>query len=249
MAALRFCGVLALVALAVLLPGYIATKIQTGFKSLISSRSSQIEFLGKGGALAEFDRESLQSRISDAANAGKSLDELAKIAGSLAPLSRVEVVRTSPEKIVIGFERRTPSMRIDRGSTLRLIDSGGFIYGSCCQLPAQEAESQLPLLTGLSAAEDGGLSPREERTLIGEALGLNGGLIGKGIRVASLRYQNHRGFFTVMDPEGIEVSMGRAPFEDKLNRLAEVLLRIDRQKVSRIELDYHGKAFIKERKL
>lgn len=248
LSALRFAAVILVVAGIIMLPGYIATKIQSGFKSLVSSRVHRVEFLGEGGSLAEFDRETLQARLSESADAGKSLDELAQIAGSLAPLSKVEVIRASPDKIVIGFERRAPALRIDRG-VIRLVDSAGFVYGSCCVLPAQDAEAQLPLLTGVLATDQSGLSNKEEHGLIREALGLNEGLAGKGLKAASLRYQNHRGFFAIMEPGDIEVSIGRAPFDDKLKRLAEVLERVDRQKVSRIELDYHGKAFIKERKL
>ncbi len=248
LSALRFAAVILVIAGIIMLPGYIATKIQSGFKSLVSSRVHRVEFLGEGGSLAEFDRETLQARLSESADAGKSLDELAQIAGSLAPLSKVEVMRASPDKIVIGFERRAPALRIDRG-VIRLVDSAGFVYGSCCVLPTQDAEAQLPLLTGVLATDQSGLSNKEEHELIREALGLNEGLAGKGLKAASFRYQNHRGFFAIMEPGDIEVSIGRAPFDDKLKRLAEVLERVDRQKVSRIELDYHGKAFIKERKL
>ena len=255
LSALRFAGVILVIATVVVLPGYIAGKIQTGFKSLVSSRVNRVEFLGAGGSLAEFDRESLQSKISEAADAGASLDDLARIAGSLAPLAKVEIIRAAPGKIIVGFERRTPSLRIDRSNNssndagaVRLVDSAGFIYGSCCVLPVQEAESLLPLLTGLPAADQAG-NNKEEHALIREALKLYDGLTTKNIKASSIRYQNHRGFFAIMDPGQIEVSIGRAPFDEKLNRLAEVLERVDRQKVSRIELDYHGKAFIKERKL
>ncbi len=258
LAALRFAGVILVIATVIVLPGYIAGKIQAGFKSLVSSRINHVEFLGAGGSLAAFDRESLQTKISEAANAGAGLDEMARIAGSLAPLSKVEIIRAAPGKIIVGFERRTPSLRIDRGTdpaAVRLVDNAGFIYGSCCVLPAQEPESLLPLLTGLPVAgnqadlahQAGG--NKEEQALIREALGLNDGLTAKNIKTSSIRYQNHRGFFVIMEPGSIEVSIGRAPFDDKVNRLAEVLERVDRQKVSRIELDYHGKAFIKERKL
>lgn len=248
-AALRFAGVVTLVAIAIMIPGYIASRIQSGFKSLVSSPSTRVEFLGSGGNLADFDRDTLQSRISEAVAAGKSLAEIAHLAGSLAPLSRVEVVRPNPSKILVGFERREPSLRIERGIQ-KLVDNAGFIYGSCCTLPAQEAESKLPLLVGVPAPQaDGGITGREEQGLLREALTLKEGLESRGIRAATIRYQSHRGFFAVMEPEGIEVAMGQAPFDDKLGRLIEVLQRIDRTKVSRIELDYHGKAFIKERKL
>lgn len=248
-AALRFFGVVALVALAVLLPGYIASRIQSGFRSLVVSGGTKVEFLGSDGPLADFDRESLQTKAVEALRSGKSLQEIARIAGAVAPLSRVSVVRTSPDRVVIGFERREPALRIERG-TQKLIDSAGFIYGSCCILPAQESEAQLPLLSGIpNAQSDNGTSPREEQNLIHAALSLNSGLMRRNIAVSSIRYQGHRGFFAVMNPEGIEVAMGNAPFDDKLSRLSEVLERVDRQRVSRIELDYHGKAFIKERKL
>lgn len=252
LSALRFAGVILVIATIVVLPGYIAGKIQTGFKSLVSSPVNRVEFLGAGGSLAEFDRESLQSKLSEAADAGASLADLARTAGSLAPLSKVEIIRAAPGKIVVGFERRTPALRIDRGNdptVIRLVDSAGFIYGSCCVLPIQESESLLPLLTGLPAADQTGGNSKEEQALIREALGLNEGLTAKNIKTSAIRYQNHRGFFVIMEPGPIEISIGRPPFDDKISRLAEVLERVDRQKVSRIELDYHGKAFIKERKL
>jgi len=248
-AALRFFGVVGLVAFALMLPGYVISRVQHGFRWLVSSPSIQIEFLGSGGNLADFDRDILQTRISEAASSGKNLDEIAKLAGGLAPLSRVEVIRSSPGKILVSFERREPALRIDRGSQ-KLVDNGGFIYGACCTLPAQESEAQLPLLTGIPSTQgDQALTPREEERLLHEALSLNRGLSSRGIHASVIRYQAHRGFFAVMDPEGIEIALGLAPFDDKLGRLTEVLQRVDRTKVSRIELDYHGKAFIKERKL
>jgi cell division septal protein FtsQ len=225
------------------LPSYVAGRISHGFKQFVVRPVRAIEFVGgQTGELRDFDRAALSDRLITAANGGRDLKELAHIAASVAPLARVNIMRTSPGRLLVAFEKRTPALRAGPGGNL-LVDNDGFAYGSCCVLPGQEEEAALPLLEGVSVAQGA------TDSVVGEAIDLKGKLSSEGLEPAALRYHAHRGYMVIMKPDMLEVAMGRAPFADKISRLSEVLGRIERHRVSRIELDYHGKAFIKERKI
>lgn len=225
------------------LPAYLAARISDGFRGLVVHPVRGIDFVGgETGELRDFDRAALTDRLVAAANAGRSLKDLSQIASGVAPLARVNIIRTSPGRLVVAFDKRTPALRAGTGGNL-LVDTEGFAYGSCCVIPGQEDEASLPMLEGVTVAH-GNTDP-----VVGEAIDLKGRLVAEGLEPATLRYHAHRGYTVIMKPDMLEVAMGRAPFGDKMARLSEVLGRVERQRISRIELDYHGKAFIKERKL
>lgn len=247
-AILRLASICAAIFLVIALPYYVANKVQKGFQTLTSSTENQLVLLSSGGALTDFDQESLQSKMLAAANKGASLQNLAEIAASAAPLAKVDIIRATPNKIVIGFDKRDPKLRIMMQHQ-QLIDSSGFIYGKCCVIPGQDAEASLPLLEGIATIENSGIASDSRLSVIKEALVLARELNGLQLPSEKIRYQNHRGFFVTLQPDKLEISFGRAPFASKLQRLRDVLKQVERNKVSRIELDYHGKAFIRERKI
>lgn len=245
---LRLAFISGSIFLVIALPWYIATKVQNGFREVTTSQKNQVILLSENGPLTDFDNESLQKNLVSAANEGQPLEKLAQKAAAAAPLSRINIIRTAPDKVIVKFSRRTPKLRIMLEDQ-KLIDSSGFVYGKCCSLPGQEAESQLPLLEGLAKIDDRGLVADSQLVLIKEAISLGGALVRFDLNPDRIRYQMHRGFFVVLQPDNLEISFGRGPFEGKLERLRDVLKQVDRNKISRVELDYHGKAFIRERKI
>ena len=70
-------------------------------------------------------------------------------------------------------------------------------------------------------------------------------------KIKSIEFKRFRGFFVVLQTSETEVALGRSPFSGKLVRLHEILKRLEKTSstAARIELDYQGKAFIKEKKL
>jgi hypothetical protein len=71
-----------------------------------------------------------------------------------------------------------------------------------------------------------------------------------GVEIRQINFQKFRGF-AVSLADGTEVVLGLKPFDYKLKKLRGILdgLKRDGVAAARIELDYEGKAFIKERKL
>jgi hypothetical protein len=241
--AIKISAATAICAVVYFLPSFIANRMAQSFRKFVTKPVKTIEFMGgESGALSDFDRTSLSSRILSAANAGHQLRDLAQLAATAAPLARTSIVRLAPDRIALAFDKRIPSLRAGSEGS-RLVDADGYVYGSCCVLPGQEEESALPVLEGITVTT-GTIDP-----LIREAVELKNELQGVELTMTALRFHPHRGYVVVMQPDSLEVAMGRSPFADKVSRLTDVLRRVDRERISRIELDYHGKAFIKERKL
>jgi hypothetical protein len=70
------------------------------------------------------------------------------------------------------------------------------------------------------------------------------------IPVKQLNFQKFRGYALTLQDD-TEIVIGLKPFAYKLKKLNDILTGLARDGIvaSRIELDYEGKAFIKERKL
>ncbi len=228
-----------------------------------TSRRSDIE-ISLHPSTRDNDAISQTTKSEIIASAGLTLSDLTPLA--LERVARalqarflaedVRVVRVAKNRVYIMLTPRQSAMRI-KADEMRLLSGGGQIYGS-----AKDSDSALPLLSGIFDGHKETLSMRdnqtlqiteEQRTLVQEALTIL--TYTKERQLADtfdeVHYIKHRGFTLRASKDGLEVAIGRAPFDRKMTSLDNILagLRKRGSQAQRIELDYDGKAFVKEKRL
>ncbi len=184
----------------------------------------------------------------------ESLEKVAEIIQAETAFARVHVLKTAYNAVVVSFERRRPVLSVEVAGVRRFVSEDGVVYGVASN------QSPLPQILGIfpnryknfEYRRDQSLVMNEsERTAIKEAIDLY--LLGQKSELAmqSVKYEEYRGFLIVLSQEDTEVFIGRAPFEEKMRRLQTILQNLTKKgtKAARIELDYTGKAFVREKKL
>ncbi|MCX6117919.1 MAG: hypothetical protein NT027_10280 [Proteobacteria bacterium] len=184
--------------------------------------------------------------------------QLIQTIGSLGMFEKISIVRPQFQTVVIGATVRVPIMTTMINGQLRLVTEEGHIYGSSSQL-AEKADSQsLVEVSGIIEKQNADpdfdvtqkmrLSP-DESSRLGSAITLRSQALKMGLVFNKIEYQGYRGFSLNMT-DSSEIVLGVGPFEYKLEKLAGILTKLKAQGITaaRIELDYDGKAFIKERK-
>lgn len=205
--------------------------------------------------LSAADKEAVDGIIHNMAL--ESTLDLAQLSESIQHLglfSTVTSFRQTNDSVVIRLARRTPFVLINT-DVLRLLTEDGIVYG----VASQEQIASLPKVYGLFAerkqfifASDHSLPLGESETeKIKEAILLYQTTKDQGIPLSTLEFQKFRGFFAVLAEGGTTVTFGRAPFEAKIQRLKTILTQLKAKSIlsERIELDYEGKAFVKEKKM
>jgi len=167
---------------------------------------------------------------------------------------RVSLLRTNAKQLVMTIAMRTPALRIEADGA-QYVTADGDIYGK-----AGEDAQELPMIRGIFAGRSSvflltdeysvALS-ETEKALVDEALTLYKEATAAGFAFTEYRYVTHRGFEAFDQTTELEVSLGRAPYESRLQNLRQVLAGLKKRgsQATRIELDYDGKAFIKEKKI
>jgi hypothetical protein len=165
------------------------------------------------------------------------------------------LIQQSREQLYLKITQRRPVL-LTYADTLRYVSAKGEVYG--LPSPEQTAASALPYLSGIFAdkhrqfdvtPQNSVMTTPFEQKILREASALNQMLIEKEMPARSLEYVLHRGFRCQLAKNGATVTFGRAPFDKKIVKLNKVLAHLsDKGKqAARIELDYIGKAFIKEK--
>lgn len=190
----------------------------------------------------------------------EELEELAHAVEGIGSLERLHVVRPQFATIVISASIREPILLVQAGSKVRYLTSDGTVYGDASN-PATNPSGNVPsiLVSGVFDLRSGNLqldrsakviTTSEEQAVLMSALNLWRLCTAQNLTMKVMNYQKFRGFDVRMD-DGSEVILGTAPFEYKIEKLVGIFTKLRKQGIaaSRIELDYDGKAFIKERKL
>lgn len=163
---------------------------------------------------------------------------------------RVTLVSLGNNTVSIDLEMHKAIAAIEFGKK-RLLSDEGKVFGNYIET----RDHSLPLIKGIgmkdkvSLADDQSLVLDEEsvqriseaRLLINEGLRYN-------IHYRAIHLDPYRGFQVLLKDKRIRVEMGRTPFKKRYIKLVKILSNLSRKKVNqaRIELDYQGKAFIKE---
>ena len=166
---------------------------------------------------------------------------------------RTNLLFIGTNRIVANIKLRTPVFLVE-ADKLRYMTESGIIYGE-----AKEPDiEKFPTLTGLFSErtssyrllEDQSVELRaEEKTIASEAIQLLAICRNKGLNPIKIEHIIYRGFSMILDENKTEIMIGRAPFWASIDRLHQILVKLkEKGKVAtRIELDYAGKAFIKEK--
>jgi hypothetical protein len=166
-------------------------------------------------------------------------------------LRSVQLVQTAPDRIAVATEPFLPELLVEL-DRLRYVSSDGIVFG---QLPEKEATAELTVLRGLYK-NLAGLRTENGTYLIGEA---NQRIVEDAllaiqaakkynIKYRSLTYDEFRGLSGDLLQPNYRITLGFRPFEDKYLKLQKIIDSLKERGLqsATIELDYKGKAFIKE---
>ena len=187
------------------------------------------------------------------------LRQLARQVESAGLLESVRVVRPLIDTVILTAEIRRPTLLIDVGGRTRFLTADGTVFGDASENSTQPNISKPSVrLTGIFDqrptpqvdASNRIVTNSDERRHLRDALDV-WRLIGENnIPAKLINFQKFRGYALTLQDD-TEIVIGLKPFAYKLKKLNDILAGLARDGVvaSRIELDYEGKAFIKERKL
>ena len=168
---------------------------------------------------------------------------------SIFPWESVKAVRMNHGSYYFQIEKRRAIMTI-QCDTIRNVSEGFEVYGK-----SKGTKVALPILRNVCPTEKIKWSKRQtivlpdtDKKIIKSAIHLVKSLDRQGLKVSDLIWQKHRGFAVILRKSKIFVMLGNEPFSSRLKRLSDIMLKIKRQgkKVSKIELDFKSKAFVKE---
>ena len=163
---------------------------------------------------------------------------------------RVTLLTLKPSRALVMVENHEPIAVIDYGRK-RLVSNEGLIFGKYIE----KEHFSLPLIQGISIdkkisfSSDQSISmSKKNSVLISEALLLLREGLRYNIKYRAINYDPYRGFQVLLKDKRIRVEMGRTPFKKRYVKLVKILSNLSQKRVTnaRIELDYRGKAFIKE---
>jgi hypothetical protein len=222
-----------------------------------SPLSYEIQFASKmQHFLSETEMQSISSKITALLQSKEAtISGICKTIQNDYTAHYVNIFKISNNQLLITIEPRKPVLSI-KASKTRLITKEGLIYGEY----NPSVHGELTRLTGILGDDDAALemaddasyiTTESQKKLIAEAIELFELTQGKLINLSSIRYIPYRGFAAKTKDDGIEVLLGRSPFNKRIDRLADILINLKKGGgvATRIELDYDNKAFVKETKL
>lgn len=189
----------------------------------------------------------------------QELRSLAKSVESSGMLEAVRVIRPVTDAVILTAELRKPSLLIEVGTKTRFLTADGTIFGDANDSAAQSNHPKPTVrVTGVFDQRPNPsldqsqrvITTSDERRHLEDALEIWGLVRNGEVEIKSISFQKFRGYALILNDD-TEIVIGLQPFAYKLKKLQNILdgLRRDGIAASRIELDYEGKAFIKERKL
>lgn len=165
-------------------------------------------------------------------------------------LRSVQMIQTAPDRIALATEPFVPELIVELDK-LRFATADGIVFG---QISEREG-SDLTVLRGLYKNPTG-MKTENGTFIVGEA---NQRIVDDAllaiqeakrynIKYRTLTYDEFRGLSgQLLDPD-YRITLGFKPFDDKYLKLQKIIGSLKEQgmKSATIELDYKGKAFIKE---
>lgn len=225
-------------------------------RNFSSSTKSNVTFTISYNNQFSLNQESkikINSIILDALNQTDNINLyiLAKKIQNILSLEYCHLFWSKPNKILISAQNRQPIL-ITQADRLRYISHYGQIYGQA------QPETTMPTLEGVfSEAKKFKITPdntvlltEKENNIILEAISLYNTLKST-FKISLIKYDPFLGFTIFLADQDLKIAFGNKPFNNKLKKLKNVLenLKQNNMHPDTIELDYFGKAFVKEKRL
>jgi len=177
----------------------------------------------------------------------------------LGAFAQVNAVRTSQSAVMISLRLREPFLVVDTGDKRRFLTVDGDVYEDQ-KKSADNWKPERPVIHGIFSHNGAPLVWNEQNLLVinqeqkratKEAVALYQALVDQKVDVVGIQHLRFRGFVITLRDANTEVTVGYGPFKEKLVKLKEIIAHLQKtgSKAARIELDFQGKAFIKERKI
>jgi hypothetical protein len=169
---------------------------------------------------------------------------------NLLAAKAISLIQTKPNHYSILMDFHSPKFAVKLHTT-RLVNPNGRVYGKI----QQGQQDLLPILRGIDIKTKPEILPDQTLHLepnvqntIDEALLLINQSLSYNITYKDIEFDPYRGFRGHLGNLRISVEFGRRPFDKKLHRLRKILNDLIKQgrRSARIELDYQGKAFVRE---
>jgi hypothetical protein len=236
--------------------GYLATLL------VLTPNEWNIEVAGvSGDRLPDDLRNEIYRVAQKIVKTGSALElfTLSRQIESIGRLDAVKVIRPVANTIIIQASVRRPALLVEVGGKIRFLTIDGTVFGDAAQANSDNgAANPTVLVSGIfesrsSLAVDSSLRlplVQEERQHLADAIDIWQKTTAAGVDVRAIKYMRFRGF-TITLPDTTEIILGLNPFDYKISKLRSILdgLKRDGIVATRIELDYDGKAFIKEKRL
>jgi hypothetical protein len=187
------------------------------------------------------------------------LKMLARQVEAMGTLENVKVIRPLANTVVFSARLRKAALLVLVGGRTRYLTLDGAVFGDDSVVNDNPLwERPTVVVTGVfdqapNPAFDQSmkliLTPEQSRHLA-EAIEVWQQIATSHVEAKAINFKKFRGF-SISTPDDTEIVIGVKPFDYKLKKLRGILdgLKRDGTLAERIELDYEGKAFIKERKL
>lgn len=242
-AALTSLGILAFLAISVRTYDYLSKTALFSFDERPTLQALK--------GLSETDQAQIAQKYRELSKISpEALDKFSRDLYRSMGLRSIQLIQTAPDRIAIATEAFTPRLvaELDR---LRFVTEDGVVFGAM----AQTEISALPILRGLyknapflkSENETLVLSAANQKIVDEALLAIQEGA-RYNIQYRSLTYDEFRGLSGELLEPSYRITIGFRPFESKYVKLVKVIesLKDSGMKSATIELDYSGKAFLKE---
>ncbi len=188
--------------------------------------------------------------------------ELSAIAKKLYALGFLESVQTrlTDRKTLEIFLKTYKPLFVVTADKQRYLSSTGVVFGDARENYFDASGEDIIQISDLFNERNSSwrlfnesslILDEKEQVLVNQALNLRVVLRDNNIIAEKIIVDRYRGFSLILRDTNTEVILGSKDFSSRVLRLATVTRNLEKKGVQaeRIELDYEGKAFIKERKI
>lgn len=181
---------------------------------------------------------------------GQSLPQFSERLHQKMGLRSITLIRTAPERLAIGTEPFAAEMIVELDRR-RFATADGIIFGEL----SEGQISPLPVLKGLDRRQNMTRTANGTyRVSSGNQKIINEALLAihegskYNIKYRSLVYDDFRGISGDLEASSYRVTLGFKPYSNKYMKLEKIILSLKERGLSSatIEVDYKGKAFVKE---